>query len=102
MQHLTSVIWSLDNKYVLSASDEMNIRIWKANASEKLGTVSYSCEFKLLCIVALRLESHLAVVVMVLSPVIELLGWDPIWWLKCEGFPAKYIFFFFVMQSVNC
>lgn len=41
MQHLTSVIWSLDNKYVLSASDEMNIRIWKANASEKLGTVSY-------------------------------------------------------------
>lgn len=41
MQHLTSVLWSLDNKYVLSASDEMNIRIWKANASEKLGTVSY-------------------------------------------------------------
>lgn len=41
MQHLTSVIWSLDNKFVLSASDEMNIRIWKANASEKLGTVSY-------------------------------------------------------------
>lgn len=40
MQHLTSVIWSLDNKFVLSASDEMNIRIWKANASEKLGTVS--------------------------------------------------------------
>lgn len=39
MQHLTSVIWSLDNKFVLSASDEMNIRIWKANASEKLGTV---------------------------------------------------------------
>lgn len=41
MQHLTSVIWSLDSKYVLSASDEMNIRIWKANASEKLGTVSF-------------------------------------------------------------
>jgi peptidoglycan/LPS O-acetylase OafA/YrhL len=41
MQHLTSVIWSLDNKFILSASDEMNIRIWKANASEKLGTVSY-------------------------------------------------------------
>lgn len=39
MQHLTSVIWSLDNKFVLSASDEMNIRIWKANASEKLGAV---------------------------------------------------------------
>lgn len=41
MQHLTSVIWSLDNKFVLSASDEMNIRIWKANASEKLGTVRF-------------------------------------------------------------
>lgn len=40
MQHLTSVLWSLDNKFVLSASDEMNIRIWKANASEKLGTVN--------------------------------------------------------------
>lgn len=40
MQRLTSVIWSLDNKYVLSASDEMNIRIWKSKASEKLGVVS--------------------------------------------------------------
>lgn len=39
MQRLTSVLWSLDSKFVLSASDEMNIRIWKANASEKLGTV---------------------------------------------------------------
>lgn len=37
MQRLTSVLWSLDNKYVISASDEMDIRIWKANASEKLG-----------------------------------------------------------------
>lgn len=40
MQRLTSVIWSLDNKYILSASDEMNIRIWKSRASEKLGVVS--------------------------------------------------------------
>lgn len=39
MQKLTSVAWSLDNKYVLSGSDEMNIRIWKARASEKLGVV---------------------------------------------------------------
>ncbi|XP_017776905.1 PREDICTED: DDB1- and CUL4-associated factor 13 [Nicrophorus vespilloides] len=37
MQRLTSVQWTLDNKYILSASDEMNIRIWKARASEKLG-----------------------------------------------------------------
>lgn len=40
MQRLTCVEWSLDNKYILSGSDEMNIRIWKARASEKLGTVS--------------------------------------------------------------
>ncbi len=32
-----AIKWSLDNKYILSASDEMNIRIWKAQASEKLG-----------------------------------------------------------------
>jgi len=39
MQRLTAVSWSLDNKYVLSASDEMNIRIWKSKASEKLGVL---------------------------------------------------------------
>lgn len=47
MQHVISVRWSADNKYVLSGSDEMNIRLWKANASEKLGVVrvyeSYLC-----------------------------------------------------------
>lgn len=37
MQRVHHVQWSLDNKYILSASDEMNIRVWKANASEKLG-----------------------------------------------------------------
>ncbi|KAK9505202.1 hypothetical protein O3M35_009305 [Rhynocoris fuscipes] len=37
MQRITNVLWSMDDKYVLSASDEMNIRIWKARASEKLG-----------------------------------------------------------------
>lgn len=37
MQRLTCVAWSKDNKYVLSGSDEMNIRIWKARASEKIG-----------------------------------------------------------------
>lgn len=39
MQRLTSVLWSLDSKFILSGSDEMNIRIWKAKASEKLGAV---------------------------------------------------------------
>lgn len=38
-QHVTAVGWSLDNKYIFSGSDEMNIRIWKAYASEKLGPV---------------------------------------------------------------
>ncbi|XP_044259546.1 DDB1- and CUL4-associated factor 13 [Tribolium madens] len=37
IQRLTCVQWTLDNKYILSGSDEMNIRIWKARASEKLG-----------------------------------------------------------------
>nr|CAD7412150.1 unnamed protein product [Timema poppensis] len=39
MQRLTCVLWSLDNKYILSGSDEMNIRLWKARASEKLGVL---------------------------------------------------------------
>lgn len=40
MQHVICVKWSADSKYILSGSDEMNIRLWKANASEKLGVVS--------------------------------------------------------------
>lgn len=41
MQRLTSVLWSADNKYILCGSDEMDIRIWKSNRSEKLGFTSY-------------------------------------------------------------
>uniref|UniRef100_A0A183C347 WD_REPEATS_REGION domain-containing protein n=1 Tax=Globodera pallida TaxID=36090 RepID=A0A183C347_GLOPA len=37
MQYVLSVLWSADNKFVLSGSDDMNIRLWKANAAEKLG-----------------------------------------------------------------
>jgi len=40
MQRLTCVQWTLDNKYIISGSDEMNIRIWKAKAWEKLGVMS--------------------------------------------------------------
>lgn len=40
MQRITTVGWCLDNKYIYSGSDEMNIRLWKARASEKLGAVS--------------------------------------------------------------
>ncbi|KAL5013606.1 hypothetical protein ScPMuIL_007876 [Solemya velum] len=39
MQRVVLVKWSLDNKYILSASDEMNIRVWKARASEKMGVL---------------------------------------------------------------
>lgn len=36
MQKVTDVIWSLDNRYIVSASDEMDIRLWRARASEKI------------------------------------------------------------------
>jgi len=40
MQKVTSVQWSADSKYILSGSDETNIRLWKAKASEKLGLLA--------------------------------------------------------------
>ncbi|XP_010575433.1 PREDICTED: DDB1- and CUL4-associated factor 13 [Haliaeetus leucocephalus] len=40
MQHVITVKWTSDNKYILCGSDEMNIRLWKANASEKLGVLA--------------------------------------------------------------
>uniref|UniRef100_A0A8D0L6B5 DDB1- and CUL4-associated factor 13 n=1 Tax=Sphenodon punctatus TaxID=8508 RepID=A0A8D0L6B5_SPHPU len=40
MQHVITVRWTSDNKYILCGSDEMNIRLWKANASEKLGVLT--------------------------------------------------------------
>jgi len=39
MQRVMTVMWSMDDKFVMSGSDEMNVRIWKARASEKLGTL---------------------------------------------------------------
>lgn len=47
MQHVICIKWSADNKYILSGSDEMNIRLWKANAAEKLGVVSPAASFLL-------------------------------------------------------
>ena len=41
MFKVNSVVWSGDNKYILSGSSDHNIRIWKARASEKLGIVSF-------------------------------------------------------------
>ena len=37
LQRIFSVTWSSDATYVLSGSEETNIRLWKANASQKLG-----------------------------------------------------------------
>lgn len=31
----------MDDRFIYSGSDEMNIRIWKARAAEKLGVVSF-------------------------------------------------------------
>merc|ERR1712142_1262241 len=39
MQRLTNVLWSNDNRYIVSGSDEMCLRLWKARASEKLGVM---------------------------------------------------------------
>lgn len=44
MSNVLSVLWSMDNKFVLSGSNEMNVRVWKARAAEKLGPVCiYDC-----------------------------------------------------------
>ncbi|CAB3405486.1 unnamed protein product [Caenorhabditis bovis] len=40
MASVLSVMFSADAKFVLSGSNEMNIRVWKANASEKLGPLT--------------------------------------------------------------
>lgn len=40
MQRVTSTIYTADARYVLSGSDDGNVRIWKAHASEKLGIVT--------------------------------------------------------------
>lgn len=39
MQRTFCVKFSMDSNYVLSGSDDGNIRLWKAQASEKIGTV---------------------------------------------------------------
>lgn len=41
MQRITDVMWTLDSKYIISSSDEMDIRMWRANASEKFGPKFY-------------------------------------------------------------
>ena len=40
MQKVFAVGWSLDNQYVFSGSEDMNIRMWKAKASQPLGYIN--------------------------------------------------------------
>lgn len=40
MQHVFSVCFTTDLRYILSGSDDANIRVWRANASERSGVQS--------------------------------------------------------------
>jgi len=40
MQRVLSTAFTADARFVLSGSDDGNVRVWKANASEKLGIVT--------------------------------------------------------------
>ena len=40
MIRVTSTIFTADARFVLSGSDDANVRIWKARASEKIGILS--------------------------------------------------------------
>ena len=42
MHIVRCVRWTRDNRYILSGSDETNIRVWKSNPAEKIGAVSYT------------------------------------------------------------
>ncbi len=40
VRRVTSTIFSGDARFVMSGSDDGNVRIWKAKASEKLGVIT--------------------------------------------------------------
>lgn len=40
MGRVSSTIFTNDARFVVSGSDDGNLRVWKANASEKLGVVN--------------------------------------------------------------
>ncbi|OCH94616.1 WD40 repeat-like protein [Obba rivulosa] len=40
MQRVTSTLYTADARFVLSGSDDGNVRVWKARASDKLGVIT--------------------------------------------------------------
>jgi WD repeat and SOF domain-containing protein 1 len=40
MQRVSSALFTADARFVLSGSDDGNVRVWKAKASERLGVVT--------------------------------------------------------------
>jgi len=42
MQRLNNVRYSADGRFIFSGSEDTNVRIWKADASAKLGIVKHS------------------------------------------------------------
>jgi WD repeat and SOF domain-containing protein 1 len=47
MQRVFSVAWSADNNYILSGSDDGNVRLWRAVASARQGVKSAALRQKL-------------------------------------------------------
>jgi WD repeat and SOF domain-containing protein 1 len=54
MQRVFSVAFSADSQYVLSGSDDTNLRIWKAEASKSIGTDNNRAERKKLYLDSLK------------------------------------------------
>ena len=40
MQFVSSILYSMDSHYIFSGSEDMNLRIWKAQASLPIGQLS--------------------------------------------------------------
>lgn len=40
MQVVSSVLYTMDSHYILSGSEDMNIRIWKSEPARPIGTLT--------------------------------------------------------------
>lgn len=47
MFKVSCVLWSGDNKFILSGSSDHNVRLWKSQSNEKMGIVSKTGKFTL-------------------------------------------------------